>query len=374
MQRALWYHQQRLPGTIRTYTPSTRQSNSRDFFLKWNQISWKTLQTQEGIIQGCPLSPIFGTLVLHPILKSLEEKLQQQAAAGLANNIPGNDGFGSHAHLFAYMDDISLTVALEDVQFSCKEMDKLGTPCGCFINTLKTRILTSCNGHSILPQLHKDNLGLASEIKKTISTYPITYDKITNKTAPVKLVDSLGLSICHHFDFNYILNLYVLSMCFMRYHSWIVCTVYNAVPMLIFRLRKFLMRILAFPLRPRYIRCSTTCLLPSLSKKLLDHFGVIINSPFVTPAVIFFINNWNFHSNVCNGSCLFLHTPHPAGVDVFEQQAPNDHSVHVHVSTPCINLSFVCIIHPLVLNRYCGIAREFLCLKQANYCLLLTPQ
>ncbi len=129
-----------------------------------------------------------------------------------------------------------------------------------------------------------------------------------------------------------------------------------------------------FPLLPRYICCITTCLLPSLSKKLLDHFGVIINNPFVTPAVIFLINNWNFHSDICNSSCSFLHTSHPAGVDVFEQQAPNNHSVHVHVPTPCINLSFVRIVLPLALNSYCGIAREFLCLKQANCCLLLSPQ
>ncbi len=46
-------------------------------------------------------------------------------------------------------------------------------------------------------------------------------------------------------------------MCFVRYPSWIVCTVWNVVPMSFFRLRKVLMRISAFPLRPRYIRCST---------------------------------------------------------------------------------------------------------------------
>jgi len=62
------------------------------------------------------------------------------------------------------------------------------------------------------------------------------------------------------------------------------------------------------------------------------------------------------------GSCryLFLHTRHPGGVDVFEQQAPNNHCVHVHVPTPCINLSYMCIISPLALNRYCSIAHEFL--------------
>jgi hypothetical protein len=144
--------------------------------------------------------------------------------------------------------------------------------------------------------------------------------------------------------------------------------------MLFFRLRNFLMRISPFPLRPRYICCSITRSSPSLSKKLLDHFGVIINNPFVTPSVIFLINNRNFHSDVCDGSCSFLHTPHPDGVDVFKQQAPNNHHVHVHVPIPCIDLRFACIVHPFALNRYCGIAREFLCLKQANYCRSLSPQ
>ncbi len=68
---------------------------------------------------------------------------------------------------------------------------------------------------------------------------------------------SKGLSLCHHFEFNYILNLYILSTCFVRYRSWIVYTMYNMAPVLLFILRKFLMRILAFPLRLRYIGCST---------------------------------------------------------------------------------------------------------------------
>jgi hypothetical protein len=127
---------------------------------------------------------------------------------------------------------------------------------------------------------------------------------------------TLGLPICHPFEFDYIQNLYVLSMCFVRYHSWNVCTVCNAAPMLFFRLKEFLMRILAPPLRPRYIRCSTTSPLQSLFKKMLDHFGVIINNPFMTPAFIFLTNNRNFHSDVCDGSCSFLHTPHPGGVEV----------------------------------------------------------
>jgi hypothetical protein len=190
-----------------------------------------------------------------------------------------------------------------------------------------------------------------------------------NDTLSCKLVQSAedvltkGLSIYHPFQFDYILNSYVLSMCFVCYRSWIVFTVFNAALMSYFRLRKFLMRNSPFPLCPRYICCSTTCLLPSLSKQLLDHFGIIINNPFMTPAVIFLIINRNFHSDACDGSCSFLHTPHPDGVDVFKQQAPDNHHVHVHVPTPCINLRFVCNVRPFALNRYCGIAREFLCLQ-----------
>jgi hypothetical protein len=137
---------------------------SGDVFFKWSQVSWKLLQMKEGINQGCPPSPIFATLVLHRILKPLDEQLQQRAAACLASGIPGDNGFGSLAHLFAYMDDVSSTVALEDAQFFCENIDKLGTPRGSVITSLKTRILTSCDGNSILPQVHKDNPNLASEI------------------------------------------------------------------------------------------------------------------------------------------------------------------------------------------------------------------
>jgi hypothetical protein len=133
------------------------------------------------------------------------------------------------------------------------------------------------------------------------------------------------------------------------------------------------MRILAFPLRPRYICCSTTRLLPSLCKKMLDHFRVIINNPFVTPVVIFLINNRNFHSDICNGGCSFLHAPHPAGGDVFEQQPPNNHSVHVHVPTPCINSSYIHIVRSLGINRYCGIAREFLFVSDEQIVVFCIP-
>jgi hypothetical protein len=44
-------------------------ADSGDVFSKWNQVSWKWLQMKEGVNQGCPLSPIFATLVLYRVLK-----------------------------------------------------------------------------------------------------------------------------------------------------------------------------------------------------------------------------------------------------------------------------------------------------------------
>ncbi len=47
------------------------------------------------------------------------------------------------------------------------------------------------------------------------------------------------LRVCYMAPFwiNYILNLYILSMCFVRYHNWIVCTMYYAALMMFFILK-----------------------------------------------------------------------------------------------------------------------------------------
>ena len=139
---------------------------------------------KEGVNQGCPLSPIFATLVLHRVLKPLDFKLRQRAADRLARGLPGDDGFGSLTHLFAYMDD--------NIQFFCEEIERLGTPRGCFVNPFKTRILTSCNGESSLPKLHLSNSPLADTIKRTIATYSIT-KKPDDTTSPIELVDGFRL-------------------------------------------------------------------------------------------------------------------------------------------------------------------------------------
>jgi hypothetical protein len=81
------------------------------------------------------------------------------------------------------MDDIASTIALKDVEFFCTEIEQIGASKGCFVNPTKTRILTSCNGTSILPSLNDQ---LATSISNTISKYSIKENK-DGTISPVEL-------------------------------------------------------------------------------------------------------------------------------------------------------------------------------------------
>lgn len=159
---------------------------------KWKNKKWKQLSMKEGVNQGCPLSPIFATLVLHRVLKPLDAQLRQRATDRLLNGDTGDDGFGSLAHLFAFMDDISSTVHHQDIKFFCSEIEKLGSPRGCFINPHKTRILTSCSGASILPSLSATNHDLAMEVSNTIAKYS-NQQNHDGTTTPIELTDGFRL-------------------------------------------------------------------------------------------------------------------------------------------------------------------------------------
>jgi hypothetical protein len=150
---------------------------------KWKNKRWKQLEMEEGVNQGCPLSPILATLVLHRVLEPLDKQLRQRAADRLSQGDEGDDGFGSIAHLLAYMDDISSTVHHDDIKVFCTEIEKLGKSRGCFLNPQKTRILTSCSGESILPSLASLNPTLAHDILSTISKYSIEKHKDGRSTA-----------------------------------------------------------------------------------------------------------------------------------------------------------------------------------------------
>jgi len=134
--------------------------------FKWKNKRWKNLHMKEGVNQGCPLSPIFATLVLHRVLKPLAKKLEECAANRLANGDPGDDGFGGLAHL-------SSNLPHKDVLFFCEEIERLGASRGCFVNPQKTRILTSCSGESILTLLHTNKPHIATEIETALATYSV---------------------------------------------------------------------------------------------------------------------------------------------------------------------------------------------------------
>jgi len=108
---------------------------------------------KEGSSQGCPLSPLFASFVVARLLASLDSLLRARAAARLASGDEGDNGFGGISHLLSYADDISSCVYLPDLNFLCQELQSRDARLGCFVDIFKTRILTSCNGTSILPLL-----------------------------------------------------------------------------------------------------------------------------------------------------------------------------------------------------------------------------
>ncbi len=72
---------------------------------------------KEGVNQGCPLSPIFATLVLHKALTPIDKSLRRRAREQLTEGNTVDDNHRGISHLFAYMDDISATIPLDDIYF-----------------------------------------------------------------------------------------------------------------------------------------------------------------------------------------------------------------------------------------------------------------
>ena len=101
---------------------------------KWADGTWRTLLMEEGVSQGCPLSPIFASLVVACLLKPLDKLLRARATHRLKNGNPGDDGAGGITHLLGFVDDVSACVFLADLKFLCDHFNTLGKPLGCFIN------------------------------------------------------------------------------------------------------------------------------------------------------------------------------------------------------------------------------------------------
>jgi hypothetical protein len=72
----------------------TTPDGSTDFFLQ-----------HEGFPQGDPLAPVLACLVLHQLLEPLNAGLADRASNRLKTKYSGDDGLGSHAATFSYIDD-----------------------------------------------------------------------------------------------------------------------------------------------------------------------------------------------------------------------------------------------------------------------------
>jgi hypothetical protein len=73
----------------------TTPDGSTDFFLQ-----------HEGFPQGNPLAPVMACLVLHQLLEPLNSGLIARATNRLESKLSGDDGLGSLAATFFYIDDL----------------------------------------------------------------------------------------------------------------------------------------------------------------------------------------------------------------------------------------------------------------------------
>ncbi len=89
---------------------------------------WDSFCQQEGYTQGCPLSGMFASTVLHLALTDLCSSLDAHAMAWLALGNTGDDGFSSHSIIGNYHDDGGILIPNEDMQFAYKEFDHVGKP------------------------------------------------------------------------------------------------------------------------------------------------------------------------------------------------------------------------------------------------------
>ena len=126
-------------------------------FAKKEDGSWLEIAVEEGFAQGCPISPIFGALVLGVILKKVHADLDKQVANRIATNVMGDDNKGGETITMAYIDDVNCLVPHEDVKFFLDKFKLYGEELGGIMNTEKTKILTSTHNTSTVQSLKDTN-------------------------------------------------------------------------------------------------------------------------------------------------------------------------------------------------------------------------
>jgi hypothetical protein len=81
----------------------------------------------------------------------------------------------------------------KDIKFFLTELDRLGKERGCHINPQKTRILTSCNHTSILPELNNTSRTIANNICDCLHKYSHSINKQTGEIISEEITDGFRL-------------------------------------------------------------------------------------------------------------------------------------------------------------------------------------
>ena len=129
---------------------------------------WNYVEQEEGLAQGCPLSPPFSSLVLARIMDAIHADLNDRAATRKANGSLGDDGHGSRTSCLSYMDDTNGGIPHVDLSFFFRSLVRRGRPVGVVLSSTKNIFITSTNGESPLGCLPRD---LKNEIRNLIQDF-----------------------------------------------------------------------------------------------------------------------------------------------------------------------------------------------------------
>ncbi|KAL7528024.1 hypothetical protein ACHAXR_002233, partial [Thalassiosira sp. AJA248-18] len=142
----------------------------RDPGTVWNMEHTQTVE--EGLNQGCPLSAVLAALVLQEVVQPILDKLNHRAATRRRRRNKYDDGAGGESHPMAYIDDLGFFIPHEDLLFFLTEFHRVGSGYGCFLNTRKTRIMTSTSGASAIPAIALQfGQAVADQVQEAINKF-----------------------------------------------------------------------------------------------------------------------------------------------------------------------------------------------------------
>ena len=133
--------------------------------------TWCTLLIKEGIIQGCPLSSIFSSLVVANLLQPMTSNYVKELQLASSMVTRATIALGA-SQISLDMSTMSLPVSqLRNYNSSAADVPPLEQPLGNFVHPMTTHILTSTSNHSSISDLVHLNPTPATSTTNTISQY-----------------------------------------------------------------------------------------------------------------------------------------------------------------------------------------------------------